>query len=66
MHITVNDAPQALAPGQTLLQLLTALAQPLTGTALAVNGAIVPRERWQHYSLQAGDDVVLFRVIAGG
>ncbi len=36
------------------------------GVALAVNGQVVPQQAWPEYQLNEGDQIALFRAIAGG
>ncbi|EOX8517785.1 sulfur carrier protein ThiS [Salmonella enterica] len=66
MRIQFNDEPMQCAEGQTVSELLTQLNQLKPGAALALNQQILPRERWQQYIVQEGDQILLFQVIAGG
>ncbi|WP_318366954.1 sulfur carrier protein ThiS [Enterobacter sp.] len=66
MRILFNDEPMQCADNLTLSALLTQLNQGQTGTALALNEQIVPRDRWDQHMLQDGDRILLFQVIAGG
>lgn len=66
MRIVINDEPQTISAPLTLHDLLNALSRSQPGTALAVNQHIVPRERWEAYLLQEGDELVIFQAIAGG
>ena len=66
MRIVINDEPQIVSDPLTLHDLLIALSRSQPGTALAVNHRIVPRDRWDSYLLQEGDELVIFQVIAGG
>lgn len=66
MNIVVNDEPMDLNDPLTLKALLEQLCRQQTGTALAVNQHIVPRDRWADWLLQEGDELVIFQAIAGG
>ncbi|WP_028110103.1 sulfur carrier protein ThiS [Ferrimonas futtsuensis] len=65
MHLTINGEPRQVA-SNTLSQLLEELEQQGDALALALNGAIVPRGQWPQTSLNQGDTIDLFSVIAGG
>jgi sulfur carrier protein len=66
MQILVNGAPQELAEGSTVLELLQQLE--LTGKRLAVevNADIVPRSRHAETRLQPGDKIEIVHAIGGG
>lgn len=66
MRITVNDSPVDIKTGTTVHQLLQQLDKSPLGLAIAVNQVIQPRTKWQSYSLQDGDNILLFQAIAGG
>ncbi|ARU95527.1 sulfur carrier protein ThiS [Tatumella citrea] len=66
MQITLNDKLISVSPSCPLSQLLQQLRVRQKGTALAVNGQIIPAAGWPEYLLQENDDVVVFQVIAGG
>ncbi|MDF7762122.1 sulfur carrier protein ThiS [Kosakonia cowanii] len=66
MQIRLNDEPMACEPALSVADLLEALDQLKPGVALALNEAILPRERWEEQQLQDGDRILLFQVIAGG
>lgn len=52
----------------SLAALLGSLASPLParGVAVAVNGALVPRQHWPHHPLNAGDVVEIVKALQGG
>ncbi|GGB90783.1 sulfur carrier protein ThiS [Pseudoduganella buxea] len=66
IEIEVNGAPRQVAPGQTLHQLVQALELEGQALALAVNRAVVPRQRWHEVTLQGRDQVDIVRAIGGG
>jgi sulfur carrier protein len=68
MHVKVNGEKTAVDDGATLASLIEHLAKPKTprGIAAAVNGAVVPREKWEEIKLQEGDTVEIIRAVQGG
>ena len=63
----VNDQPQELGAGATLLAVLAGLGlAERKGIAAAVNGAVVPRAGWPARALAAGDRVLVIRATQGG
>ncbi len=76
MKISINGEGHELVESLTISELLQnlmvkgqmvkVLTFELTGLALAVNQTIVPQEQWHHYQLSDGDEIALFRAIAGG
>lgn len=66
MQIKLNDTLTDVGSPCPLSQLLQQLSVRSKGTALAVNGRIIPAAGWAEYQLQENDDVVIFQVIAGG
>ncbi len=66
MHILVNDEHVKCETGLHVAALLAQLDQDKPGVALALNQQILPRAQWTERSLQEGDALLLFQVIAGG
>ncbi len=66
MNILVNDEPHRFVEPLTLYTLLNLLSLSATGSALAVNQVIIPRDNWPSHLLKDGDQVLLFQAIAGG
>ncbi|ABU78886.1 sulfur carrier protein ThiS [Cronobacter sakazakii] len=66
MRIELNDEAMQCVEGVSAAQLLAQLKLDRPGTALAVNQTILPRSQWPDYTLQEGDSLLLFQVIAGG
>ncbi|MDE7149041.1 MAG: sulfur carrier protein ThiS [Bacteroidales bacterium] len=67
MQIYVNDRATETAEGQTLQTWLA--AQGLAdrkGLAVALNGAVVSRDKWASQTLQAQDKIILIGVFYGG
>lgn len=66
IEITVNGEPRALA-ATTVGEALAALAQPPgRGLAVALNGALVTRARWDSTPVTAGDRLEIVRAVSGG
>ena len=53
----------ATLPALLRVQSIDPLAR---GVAVAVNGAVVPRRRWQETSLRQGDQVEIVKPFTGG
>jgi len=66
VEIELNGQPRQVAPGQTLHDLIVALELEGQALALAVNRAVIPRQRWREFSLQGQERVDIVRAIGGG
>lgn len=66
MQIIVNDEAMQCDDTTLLAALLDQLSLDRTGLALALNQHILPRDQWDHQSLQEGDVLLIFQAIAGG
>ncbi|MDX6019698.1 sulfur carrier protein ThiS [Scandinavium sp. V105_16] len=66
MNVLVNELRVECETGLTVAALLSRLEQDKPGVALALNQQILPRTQWADHSLQEGDALLLFQVIAGG
>lgn len=66
MNLTVNGTTRELPRDTSIADLLEELGVPSEGTAVALNGAVVPKK--EHGSaMLADDDVVeVIRAVAGG
>ena len=65
MNITINNAPQLLQDGATVLDALAAIgAKP--PFAVAVNTAFVPSAEHAGHLLQEGDSVEVISPVTGG
>ncbi|SQD79209.1 sulfur carrier protein ThiS [Moritella yayanosii] len=65
MKLIINDEIKNLAV-TSITSLLTVLAQPEKGIAVAVNQTIITRQNWDDFQLSENDQVTLFQAIAGG
>ncbi|GGY80810.1 sulfur carrier protein ThiS [Pseudoduganella plicata] len=66
IDIELNGERRQVAPGQTLHDLVAALGLEGQALALAVNRAVVPRQRWREVALQGQERVDIVRAIGGG
>ncbi|GIC78362.1 sulfur carrier protein ThiS [Moritella sp. F3] len=65
MKLIINDEIKTVTV-TTISSLLLALEQPEKGIAVAVNQAIITRQKWDDFQLSENDQVTLFQAIAGG
>jgi len=66
MTITVNGEKRTCAPGTTVTDLLADLGLGPKGSAVAVNGEVLPRTTWPEHALADGDDVDVLTAVQGG
>lgn len=66
MTVDINGSPHELEPGTTLLALLEARVGTTRGSAVVVDGAIVPRSDWPTYEVRAGQRLELITAVQGG
>ncbi len=64
--LTLNGAPEPLAPSVPALLDRLGLDSQMKGLAIALNGAVLPRAAWADAPLKAGDDVEIVRPFQGG
>lgn len=65
MNIEINGKNMATEADNVSL-LAEELNIPAGGTAIAVNGAMVPRAGWNEKKLNDGDKVLIIRAACGG
>ncbi|WP_392340000.1 sulfur carrier protein ThiS [Moritella marina] len=65
MKLIINDEIKSVVV-TTISSLLIVLEQPEKGIAVAVNQAIITRQKWDDFQLSENDQVTLFQAIAGG
>jgi len=67
MRITVNGEDQPYRE-QTIAELLAmqGITPDRAGIAVAVNGKVIARGRWQEHRLQPNDRVEIVKAVAGG
>ena len=68
MTIWLNGHASELAPGASLADAIGALTAPLDGRgiAAAVDGEVVPRDRWGETALADGQRVEVVQAVQGG
>lgn len=64
--VQLNGAPHTLPDGTDLAAVVAGLAAGPRGIAVAVNGCVVPRDRWPGTVLRAGDRVEVLSASQGG
>lgn len=66
MTVTVNGQDADIGPGTTVSALLTRLGAGPSGTAVAVNGEVVPRSAWSRRTVTDGDVLEVLAAVQGG
>ncbi|MBN1282779.1 MAG: sulfur carrier protein ThiS [Proteobacteria bacterium] len=66
MQIIVNNEQRTIDEGRTIAQMLDMLRVPRAGTAVAINGSIVPRDEHERCAVCDGDRIDILRPIGGG
>ncbi len=66
MIVTVNGTTRKLLGSTSIADLLKELGVSSEGTAVALNGAVVPRKEHGTAMLADGDLVEVIRAVAGG
>jgi sulfur carrier protein len=66
MRLEVNGTAHDLDDGTTLATMIERLAGSTRGSAVVVDGEVVPRSEWQDYSLRPGQAVELITAVQGG
>ena len=66
MKFIINGKEQEGSAELAIAQLLEQLGIPRAGTAVAINGAIVPRDEHEGREILDGDRIDILRAIGGG
>jgi thiamine biosynthesis protein ThiS len=66
MRITLNGEPREVEGPVTVDALLEALDVNPRQVAVALNGEVVTRSRWQQVTVRDGDAVEIVRAVGGG
>ncbi|MXZ75417.1 MAG: sulfur carrier protein ThiS [Gemmatimonadetes bacterium] len=66
MNVTVNGTSRQLPEATSIADLLKELGVATEGTAVALNGAVVPRKEHGTAMLADGDVLEVIRAVAGG
>lgn len=66
MTVVVNGTATEVPKGTTVTEVVTVVGARPTGTAVAVNGEVVPRSGWAERTLEDGDAVEVLAAVQGG
>ncbi|WP_224797333.1 sulfur carrier protein ThiS [Idiomarina abyssalis] len=66
MRIQINDKDFEITEKSNLSQLLSAQNVDTSAVAVALNGQIIHREKWQQTELKNNDTITLVQAVAGG
>lgn len=66
MRIQINDKDFEITEKSNLSQLLSAQNADTSAVAVALNGQIIHREKWQQTELKDNDTITLVQAVAGG
>ncbi|MBV9012359.1 MAG: sulfur carrier protein ThiS [Pseudonocardiales bacterium] len=66
MTLTVNGQQWEMPPGATLADVLSRLAVPSHGVAVALDGVVAPRASWPDTILRDGASVEVLTAVQGG
>jgi sulfur carrier protein len=64
--VIVNGEPCNVSQPATVANLLEALTGGTRGSAVVVDGAVVPRSDWPRFALRDGQEVELITAVQGG
>jgi sulfur carrier protein len=64
--ITVNGEEHALPENFTMRQLLAHLSMPEKGIAVAVDGTVLPKSRWDATTVEKGWSIEILTAVQGG
>jgi len=66
MELTVNGEVTHVSDAVTVADIVAAAGAPERGSAVAVNGVVVPRSEWPTRRLEPGAHVELVHAVQGG
>ncbi|MFC3854000.1 sulfur carrier protein ThiS [Salinispirillum marinum] len=66
ISIQINQTPVELVAACSVEEALRTVIETQDGMALAVNGVVVPKSQWHQTLVAQGDELHLFRAVAGG
>ena len=66
MSVLVNGEPRDALDGRTLADVLTEIAGSLRGSAVVVDGEVIPRAQWDELQLRDGQRVEVITAVQGG
>jgi sulfur carrier protein len=66
IEVELNGRPAEVADGTTIEQLIADRTGSLRGSAVAVEGEVVPRSAWAAHVVAAGQRIELITAVQGG
>jgi sulfur carrier protein len=66
LAIVLNGEPRSVAPGSTVLDLLSELGRHPRTVAVELNGDILPRDEYGARALHGGDRLEVVHFVQGG
>lgn len=66
MNILLNNKTEELPDGSTIMTLVSKKDIPTTATAIALNGSLVKKEKWELTPLHEMDSVTVISAAYGG
>jgi sulfur carrier protein len=66
LTISLNGQPHELADGSTLTDLIESISGTTRGSAVVVDGEVVPRGQWARFRLASGQSIELITAVQGG
>lgn len=67
MRLKINNEPVDISGDNiNVNQLLAERGVSIQGTAVAINGRLAPRDRWETIRLNENDDIVIISAAFGG
>ncbi len=66
MRVWINGEPSELPDGAAVRDALDALGVPVTGVAVALDGAVVPRASWASTALAQDARIEVLTAVQGG
>jgi sulfur carrier protein len=66
MKLAVNGTTRDVEDGTTLAVMIEQVAGSTRGSAVVVDGEVVPRSEWSRYGLRPGQSVELITAVQGG
>lgn len=66
MRVLVNGVQRQITERTTLASLITEVVGSARGSAVVVDGVVVPRSQWSERTMHDGADVELITAVQGG
>jgi len=66
MTIKVNNQSKEISENCSISNLLSELAQPENGIAVAINQKIITKTDWANKTINNGDDILIIQATQGG